>query len=346
MNILVTGGAGYIGSHTVVALVEAGFNPIIVDDFSNSELAVLDGLAVILGRRPVCYQTDCNDRDKLSEIMKKEKIEAVIHFAAFKAVGESMEKPLSYYRNNLLSMIALLEAMAENEVKILIFSSSCTVYGIPDELPVTEATPMKPASSVYGHTKQVGEDLLRFTVSAGSGLKVIALRYFNPIGAHPSALIGELPLGIPNNLVPFATQTAAGLREVLTVYGNDYDTPDGSCIRDYIHVMDLAEAHVAALQRLLGLNMPMHFDTFNLGTGNGNSVLEIVQVFEQSTGVPLPHKIGPRRPGDIPKIYADVAKSTNVLGWRAKRSLAESLQDAWRWQKALMSKQDASKKPY
>jgi UDP-glucose 4-epimerase len=337
MNILVTGGAGYIGSHTVVALVEAGFNPIIVDDFSNSESSVLDGLTAILGRRPVCYEADCNDRDRLSALMKAEKVEAVIHFAAFKAVGESMEKPLAYYRNNLLSMISLLEAMAENGIHNLIFSSSCTVYGVPDVLPVTEQTPMKPAFSVYGHTKQVGEDLLRFTVSAGTGLKVIALRYFNPIGAHPSAKIGELPLGVPNNLVPFATQAAAGLRSELTIFGTDYDTPDGSCIRDYIHVMDLAEAHVAALQRLNSLEMPMHFDTFNIGTGQGNSVLEVVDTFEQVTNVKLPHKIGKRRTGDIPSIYADATKSKTVLGWQAKRDLAECLRDAWHWQQALIS---------
>jgi UDP-glucose 4-epimerase len=338
MNVLVTGGAGYIGSHTVVALLEAGFNPIIVDDFSNSERSVLAGLADITGRKVQCYDSNCTDLAQLSAIFKQEKIAAVIHFAASKAVGESMTLPLKYYRNNLLSMIALLEVMAEFQVNNLIFSSSCTVYGIPDALPVTEATPIKPASSTYGHTKQVGEDMLRFAVSAGAGLRAIALRYFNPVGAHPSAKIGELPLGVPNNLVPFATQTAAGLRGELTIYGNDYDTPDGTCIRDYIHVMDLAEAHVAALKRLLTLALPMHFDAFNIGTGSGNSVLEIVQTFERVTGVSLPHKIGPRRQGDVPNIYADARKSKEVLGWQACRTLDESLLDAWRWQQALLKR--------
>lgn len=335
MNILVTGGAGFIGSHTVVALHEAGFNPVIIDDFSNSNPMVLERLEKITGKRITCYDQNCCDTTALQAIFDTEKIDGVIHFAAFKAVGESMAYPLKYYRNNLDSILALLETMIPAGVQHLIFSSSCTVYGNPDQLPVTEDTPIKPAMSVYGNTKRVGEEIFRDIVSTGNPLKIIALRYFNPIGAHPTGLIGELPSGTPNNLVPFVTQTAAGIRPELTVYGNDYDTPDGSCIRDYIHVMDLAEAHVAAIKRLFDLPLPTHFDEINVGTGQGNSVLEIIKAFEKVTGKPLPYTIGKRRMGDIPSIYADVTKSTQKLGWKAKRTLEESLADAWRWQQGL-----------
>lgn len=335
MNILVTGGAGFIGSHTVVALSNAGFNPVIIDDFSNSELRILDGLQKILGKPVKCLQHDCNDKTLLKQVFEQEKIEGVIHFAAFKAVGESMAQPLKYYHNNLGSLITLLRAMMESGVKNLIFSSSCTVYGQPDKLPVTEQTPVKPAESVYGNTKQVGEEILRDTVAPGNPLKIISLRYFNPIGAHPSSHIGELPLGIPNNLVPFVTQTAAGLRQSLTVFGDDYHTPDGTCIRDYIHVMDLAEAHVAALQNLLAKQQDSYYDVFNVGTGNGASVLEVVKTFEKVSNAPLSYKIGPRRPGDVTAVYADVQKAVQELGWTAKRSLEEALRDAWNWEQKL-----------
>lgn len=336
MNVLVTGGAGFIGSHTVVALHEAGFNPVIIDDFSNSQRSVLDGLEQIIGKRITCYEENCCDTKALAAIFDTEKIGGVIHFAAHKAVGESMEQPLKYYRNNLDSILSLLETMVPAGVKHLIFSSSCTVYGNPEQLPVTESTPVQAAMSVYGNTKRIGEEIFRDLVSTGHPMKIISLRYFNPIGAHPSALIGELPSGVPNNLVPFVTQTAAGIRKELTVYGTDYDTPDGSCIRDYIHVMDLADAHVAAMRRLLDLPMPIHYDVFNVGTGNGNSVLEIIKTFEKVSGKSLPHVLGKRRPGDIPSIYADVTKSTEKLNWKATRSLEESLTDAWRWQQRIL----------
>lgn len=336
MNVLVTGGAGFIGSHTVVALHEAGFNPVIIDDFSNSQRSVLDGLEQIIGKRITCYEENCCDTKALAAIFDTEKIGGVIHFAAHKAVGESMEQPLKYYRNNLDSILSLLETMVPAGVKHLIFSSSCTVYGNPEQLPVTESTPVQAAMSVYGNTKRIGEEIFRDLVSTGHPMKIISLRYFNPIGAHPSALIGELPSGVPNNLVPFVTQTAAGIRKELTVYGTDYDTSDGSCIRDYIHVMDLADAHVAAMRRLLDLPMPIHYDVFNVGTGTGNSVLEIIKTFEKISGKSLPHVLGKRRPGDIPSIYADVTKSTEKLNWKATRSLEESLTDAWRWQQRIL----------
>jgi len=332
MNILVTGGAGFIGSHTVVALTEAGFNPVVMDDYSNSNASVIEGLEKIIGKPVKVYAQDCNDAEMLRRIIIEEKIEGVIHFAAFKAVGESMEKPLEYYRNNLCSLITMLEVMLETGVSNLIFSSSCTVYGEPDTLPVTEATPIKPASSVYGNTKQIGEQILWDAIQAGKLLKIISLRYFNPVGAHPSALIGELPIGPPANLVPYVTQTAAGIRTALTVHGNDYSTPDGSCIRDYIHVMDLAEAHVAALKYLIDNTNVNYYDVFNLGTGAGFSVLDIIQTFEAVSGVKLSYKIGPRRPGDVVAVYADVTKAKNLLHWTAKRTVREALADAWRWQ--------------
>ncbi|GAB3505208.1 UDP-glucose 4-epimerase GalE [Spirosoma knui] len=335
-KILVTGGAGFIGSHTVVSLVEAGFEPVIVDDFSNSERSALDGLRAILGRDVTCYSVNCNDAPAMERIFQQEAVSGVIHFAAHKAVGESVAQPLKYYRNNLDSLILLLELMPKYGVKNLVFSSSCTVYGQPEQLPVTEETPRLPAQSPYGNTKAISEDIIRDTVHAKAPIKAMALRYFNPIGAHPSAQIGELPLGVPANLVPFITQAAAGIRAGLTVYGADYNTPDGTCIRDYIHVMDLAEAHVQALRKLSETDTDAFYDVINIGTGRGETVLNIIKTFEQETGVTLNYTIGPRRAGDVEQVYADVTKANRELGWTARRSLAESLRDAWRWQQKLM----------
>ncbi|MBD2704788.1 UDP-glucose 4-epimerase GalE [Spirosoma sp. BT702] len=337
-KIVVTGGAGFIGSHTVVSLINAGFEPIIVDDFSNSERSVLQGLKTILGRDVTCYAIDCNDAAALADVFEREKPIGVIHFAAFKAVGESVAKPLKYYRNNLDSLLLLLELMPKYKVRNLVFSSSCTVYGQPEQLPVTEETPRLPAQSPYGNTKAIGEDIIRDAVRAQIPVKALALRYFNPIGAHPSAEIGELPLGIPANLVPFITQTAAGIRPNLTVYGDDYDTPDGTCIRDYIDVMDLADAHVEALRKLNESDDTSSYDVINIGTGRGETVLNVIKTFEQTTGVKVNYQIGPRRPGDVEKVYADVTKSKNVLGWTAQRTLAESLRDAWQWQQKISVK--------
>ena len=334
-KILVTGGAGFIGSHTVVSLADAGFEPVIVDDFSNSKSSVLDGLRVILGRDVPCYAVNCNDAAAMGEIFRKEAFSGVIHFAAFKAVGESVAQPLKYYRNNLDSLMLLLELMPQYEVQNFVFSSSCTVYGQPEHLPVTEETPRRPAQSPYGNTKAISEDIIRDAVRAGVPIRAMALRYFNPIGAHPSAQIGELPLGVPANLVPFITQTAAGIRPSLTVYGDDYNTPDGTCVRDYIDVMDLAEAHVQALRKLGEIKADSCYDVINIGTGRGETVLNIIKTFEQATGVPLNYTIGPRRPGDVEKVYADVTKANQELGWTAKRPLAESLRDAWHWQQKL-----------
>ncbi|AMM51029.1 UDP-galactose-4-epimerase [Rufibacter sp. DG15C] len=334
-KILVTGGAGYIGSHTVVELVHAGYTPIIVDNFSNSEERVLKGIAGILGHEVVCHKVDCTDAKALQEVFTKEgDIAGVIHFAAFKAVGESVAEPLKYYHNNVAGLVTLLQVMEANKVTRLVFSSSCTVYGIPEKLPVTEETPTQKANSPYGNTKKIDEEILRDVAASGISLRTIALRYFNPIGAHESALIGELPLGIPNNLVPFITQTAAGLRDSLTVYGTDYDTPDGSCIRDYVHVVDLAKAHVAAIKRL-EKEEPAAFEVFNIGTGKGSSVLEVVKAFEKATGKPFPYKTGPRRAGDVPAIYADVTKATQELGFKTSLSLEESLASSWKWQQQL-----------
>jgi UDP-glucose 4-epimerase len=331
MNILVTGGAGFIGSHTVVSLAEAGFNPVIVDDFSNSEPSILAGLKNILGREVPCHVLDCNNYPAMRQIMRDEKIEGVIHFAAFKAVGESMQEPLAYYRNNLGSLITLLDVMLAEGITNLIFSSSCTIYGEPDVSPVTEQTPAKPANSVYGNTKQIGEEILK-DVTTAKPIKCISLRYFNPIGAHPSAQIGELPRGIPSNLVPFVTQTAAGKRGALTIFGGDYPTADGTCVRDYIHVVDLAEAHLAALQYAIKNTSSNLYDTFNLGTGKGNTVLELVKTFEQISGKALPYSIGPRRAGDVVSVFADVTKARQQLGWSTKRTMKEALEDAWKWQ--------------
>jgi UDP-glucose 4-epimerase len=336
-KILVTGGAGYIGSHAVVELAQAGFEPVIADNFINSETTVLAGLRDILGRDVPCHRIDCGNAEALHQVFRQEgDIKGVIHFAAYKAVGESVQKPLAYFQNNVGSLITLLQVMKDEGVENLVFSSSCTVYGVPDQLPVTEATPTKPASSPYGRTKQMCEDIVHDSSQATDNkTHTILLRYFNPIGAHPSAKIGELPLGVPNNLVPFITQTAAGLREKLTIFGDDYDTPDGTNIRDYIYVVDLAKAHVAAVRRLLDRKASEAVETFNVGTGHGNTVLEMVKTFEQATGQKLNYAIGPRRVGDVPAIYADATKSTEVLGFKTETSLHDALASAWKWQEAL-----------
>ena len=332
-KILVTGGAGYIGSHTVVELLAQGYEPIIVDNFSNSERTVLDRLEQLTNKTLICHEGDCTDREFMNSVFQQHNPEGAIHFAAFKAVGESVEKPLAYYQNNIDSLIVLLESMRDHGCEKLVFSSSCTVYGQPDVLPVTETSPMKTAESPYGYTKQVCERIIEDTVYAEKTLSAIALRYFNPIGAHPSALIGELPLGVPNNLVPFVTQTAAGLREKLTVFGDDYDTSDGTCIRDYIHVVDLARAHVKALDYLN--QGDGEYEAINVGTGTGSSVLEVVQAFERASGEKLNYSIGPRRPGDVEKTYASVEYAEQTLGWTAELSLEEALADSWRWQQSL-----------
>jgi UDP-glucose 4-epimerase len=333
-KILVTGGLGYIGSHTVVELVSAGYEPIIVDDLSNSNIKILDQLSKIIGFTPAFYQFDLCDEQKLNDFITSEpEIDGIIHFAAFKAVGESVHDLLKYYRTNIYSLVNLLRAYSGKPVKF-VFSSSCTVYGQPDVLPVTESAPVKPAQSPYGNTKQIAEEILKDAVNAGNAQKVIALRYFNPVGAHETALIGELPNGVPQNLVPFITQTAIGKREKITVFGNDYDTKDGSCVRDYIHVVDLAKAHVAAL-KLMANNDFIGYDVFNLGTGNGNTVLEIIAAFENTTGVKLNYEIGPRRDGDVEKVWGDVNKSSQVLNWKAKLSIDTMMASAWEWEKYL-----------
>lgn len=341
-KILVTGGAGFIGSHTVVSLVDAGFEPVIVDDFSNSERSALNGLRAILGRDVTCYSVDCNDKVEMNRIFQRETPVGVIHFAAHKAVGESVAQPLKYYRNNLDSLLLLLELMPNYKVPNLVFSSSCTVYGQPEHLPVTEETPRLPAQSPYGNTKAIGEDIIRDAVRAEVPVKALALRYFNPIGAHPSAQLGELPLGVPANLVPFITQTAAGIRASLTVYGNDYNTPDGTCVRDYIDVMDLADAHVQALKALIDADVNHSYDVINIGTGRGETVLNLIKTFEQATGVKVNYTIGPRRPGDVEQVYADVSKANRELNWIARRPLTESLRNAWQWQQKISSKGTAS----
>ena len=337
-KILITGGAGYIGSHTAVSLIEAGFEPIIVDNFSNSNKSVLQGLKTILGKEIKCYEGDCNDRPLMERIFSENQFSGVIHFAAFKAVGESTQFPLKYYANNIDSLLILLETMAKNGVKDLVFSSSCTVYGQPDELPVSESTPRKEAESPYGNSKKICEDILRDYIKSGVNARIISLRYFNPVGAHPSGEIGELPLGVPNNLVPFITQAAAGIRKQLTVFGDDYNTPDGSCVRDYIHVMDLADAHVKALEFLFRQN-DNFYDIFNVGTGNGNTVLEVIKTFEKVSKQSLNYQIGPRRPGDIEKVWANTDKIKAELGWQAKYSLNDSLRDSWNWQQKLGEKE-------
>ncbi|HUV00480.1 MAG TPA: UDP-glucose 4-epimerase GalE [Bacteroidales bacterium] len=338
-KILVTGGTGYIGSHTTVELIEENFDVIIIDNLYNSEAVVVDRIEQITGIRPVLEIFDICIQDKLNEFFKKNKdIEAVIHFAAYKAVGESVHKPLEYYRNNLVSLIYLLDAMKKNGISSLVFSSSCTVYGQPSDLPVTENAPIQPAVSPYGNTKQIGEEIIRDTSASDQNVRAISLRYFNPIGAHPSALIGELPRGIPENLVPYITQTAYGLREELKVFGNDYDTPDGSCIRDYLHVVDLAKAHVVAVKRLIDQRNKKNYEVFNLGTGEGVSVLEAIKSFERVTGKKLNYKITGRRAGDIEKIWADPAFANKELGWKTLSTLDEAMRTAWEWEKYIRSK--------
>lgn len=335
-RILVTGGTGYIGSHTCVELINAGYDVVIIDDLSNSKREVLDGIEAISGVRPEFVEGDCTDINTLSALFAKyPDIKGIINFAASKAVGESMHKPLLYYRNNLNTLINLLSLMGPNGVKGIVFSSSCTVYGEPEQNPVTEATPRKDATSPYGNTKKISEDIIRDTVAAGAPFKAILLRYFNPVGAHPSALIGELPNGVPQNLIPYLTQTAIGVREVLSVFGNDYPTPDGTCIRDYIDVVDLAKAHVVAVQRLVEDKCEEPVEVFNLGTGSGVSVLELINTFEKATGVPVPHKFAPRREGDIIQVWADPTKANKVLGWKAETPLADTMLSAWRWQQHL-----------
>jgi UDP-glucose 4-epimerase len=335
-NILVTGGLGFIGSHTSVVLHEAGYYPIIVDDLSNSAMSVSDGLKEIMGERPYVHIFDYRDTQQLSDLFDTENIEGIIHFAAFKAVGQSINEPLKYYENNVAGFVGLLKIAEERGVPV-VFSSSATVYGPSTELPLAEDTELLPATNPYGATKQMCEIILRDTMAASKRTKAVALRYFNPIGAHPSGNIGELPIGIPANLVPFVTQAAAGVRDKLTVFGNDYSTPDGSCIRDYVHVMDLADAHVRALE-YLDKQANGFYDVFNVGTGKGVSVLEIINTFEKSNGVKVPYQVGPRRAGDVAECYADVGKIEKTMGWKATRSLEDGLKDAWAWQQKLTQK--------
>ncbi len=332
-TVLVCGGAGYIGSHTSVELVNAGYGVVIADNFSNSEMAAVEGVRRITGVEVPFVEVDCCDRAAFRKVFEQYEFDSVIHFAASKAVGESVQKPMLYYRNNLTSLMNIIDLMREFGRRNIVFSSSCTVYGEPDKQPVTEQTPRKPATSPYGNTKQISEDMLRDSVAAYDGLKSIALRYFNPIGAHPSALIGELPRGVPQNLVPYITQTAAGIRECLSVFGDDYPTPDGSCIRDYIDVVDLAKAHVAAISRMVENKSEERYEIFNVGTGRGVSVLELVHKFEEVNYLKLNYKIAPRRAGDIVAIWADPSRANQVLGWKAERSLDETLAAAWAWEK-------------
>lgn len=338
-KILVTGGTGYIGSHTVVELQNAGYEVVIIDNLSNSNANVIDGIEAITGIRPAFVEGDCTDINTLRKLFEENPgIKGIINFAASKAVGESVQKPLLYYRNNLNTLINLLDLMPEFGVKGIVFSSSCTVYGEPDKNPIDETAPIKPATSPYGNTKQISEEIIEDYIKSGAPIKSILLRYFNPIGAHPSAMIGELPLGVPQNLVPYLTQAAAGIRAELTVFGNDYNTPDGSCIRDYIDVVDLAKAHVIAMKRMLDGQDTDSVEIFNLGTGRGLSVLELIDSFERATGVKVPHKIGARRAGDIEKIWADPKKANEVLGWTAQVPIDETMKNAWAWQCKVTAK--------
>lgn len=338
-RILVTGGLGYIGSHSVVELQQSGYDVVIVDNLSNSRRDVIDNIEAVTSVRPAFEEVDCTDMAAMQAVFDKyEGIQAIIHFAASKAVGESVQKPLLYYKNNIVSMLNLLELMPRYGVKGLVFSSSCTVYGEPDVLPVTEDAPIKPATSPYGNTKQINEEIIRDFVKVTEGVSAIMLRYFNPIGAHPSALLGELPNGVPQNLVPYITQTAIGIRKELSVFGDDYDTPDGSCIRDYINVVDLAKAHVVAIDRILAGKQDERVEVFNIGTGRGLSVLELVDLFQKATGVKLNYKIVGRREGDIEKVWADPRKANEVLGWKATTPVDETLLSAWRWQEKLREK--------
>lgn len=332
-KVLLTGGAGYIGAHTAVELIQQGFEVVIIDDLSRSEKRILDGIEKITNQKFSFYNGDCTDGEFLETVFKKNKIDSIVHFAAFKSVNESVVNPLLYYQNNLGSMVALLSAMEKFSVDEIIFSSSCTVYGQPEHIPVDESAPFKKAESPYGATKQMCERILEDAIHANKNLRSVSLRYFNPVGAHPSAKIGELPIGTPSNLVPYVTQTAAGIRQKLTVFGSDYDTPDGSCVRDFIHVVDLARAHVKALQKVNSLES--RNEVFNLGTGEGITVLDLVKRFIKTTGVQLNYEIGPRRAGDVEKIYANPAKAEKLLGWKTELSLEESLLHAWQWEKNI-----------
>lgn len=339
MKILVTGGTGYIGSHTVVELLNAGFEVVIVDDLSNSKADIAIAIERITGTKPLLEVFDLTDKVKTADFFKRHHdLKGVIHFAAKKAVGESVEKPLLYYRNNLESLMNVLEGMVDNNIRNFVFSSSCTVYGQPDELPVSESAPIKKAESPYGNTKQISEEIIYDTVKV-TDLKAIALRYFNPIGAHESALIGELPLGVPDNLLPYITQTAIGIRKKLRVFGDDYNTPDGTAIRDYIHVVDLAKAHVVAVQRMIEGKMKKDFEVFNLGTGNGYSVMDVIKSFEKVTGLKLNYEIVGRREGDVEQVWADPSFSNKELGWKAEKGLDEMVSSAWRWEKAYRGSQ-------
>ena len=337
-TILVTGGTGFIGSHTTVELQQAGYEVVIVDNLSNSKIEVLDGIEKITGKRPAFEQVDLRDLEATEAVFRKyPDIQGIIHFAASKAVGESVEKPLLYYRNNIVSLINLLELMPKYQVKGIIFSSSCTVYGQPSEenLPVTEKAPIQKALSPYGNTKQINEEIIQDYIHSGAPIKSVILRYFNPIGAHPTAFIGELPNGVPMNLIPIVTQTAMGIRQKLKVFGNDYNTPDGTCIRDYIYVVDLAKAHVKAMARVLDQTDTDAVEVFNIGTGRGLSTLEVVQGFEKATGVKLPWEFAPRREGDIEQVWGDVTKANKVLGWKAETPVDQVLASAWHWQQKL-----------
>ena len=333
--VLITGGTGYIGSHTAVELINAGYDVVIVDNLANSDVAVLDGIEQITGKRPEFVEADTCDLEAMRGVFERYPFASVIHFAAHKAVGESVAQPLRYYRNNLVSFINVVELMREYGRPNVLFSSSATVYGDPDTLPATESTPRKPATSPYGNTKQMAEDILRDSTAAYQGIRGIALRYFNPIGSHPSALIGELPRGVPNNLVPYITQTAAGIRKELSVFGSDYDTPDGTCLRDYIDVVDLARAHVATIDRMTSGKMEADYEIFNIGTGRPVSVLELVKGFESANGLKLPYRMAPRRAGDVPAVWADPTRANEVLGWKAERTLPETLASSWAWEKHL-----------
>lgn len=335
-RILVTGGTGYIGSHTTVELQQAGYPVVIIDNLSNSNRDVLDGIERITDQRPDFVEGDCSDMETMRKLFADyTDIRGIINFAASKAVGESVEKPILYYRNNLNTLLNLLDLMGPNGVKGIVFSSSCTVYGEPDVNPVTEQSPIKKATSPYGNTKQISEEIITDVINSGAPFKSVILRYFNPVGAHPSAEIGELPNGVPQNLIPYLTQTAMGIRKELSVFGDDYDTPDGSCIRDYIDVVDLAKAHVLAVERMLGDRSEAPVEIFNLGTGNGLSVLELIDVFEKATGVKVPHRIAGRRTGDIEKVWADPTRANTVLGWKADTPIADTMRSAWAWQKRL-----------
>tara|TARA_R110002050_G_scaffold196426_3_gene331428 strand:+ start:22161 stop:23177 length:1017 start_codon:yes stop_codon:yes gene_type:complete len=336
MKVLVTGGLGFIGSHTVVELQNQGFEVVIIDDLSNSSEKVLEGIVAITGKKPEFKKIDLKEKSKVEDFFKRHTdIQGVIHFAASKAVGESVEKPLLYYENNIGTLVYLLKELSKKDKASFIFSSSCTVYGQADKMPITEDAPVKTAESPYGNTKQIGEEIIADTCKVVSSLNAIALRYFNPMGAHPSTEIGELPIGVPQNLVPFITQTGIGMREQLSVFGGDYPTTDGTCVRDYIHVVDLAKAHVIALKRLLDGENDANYEVFNLGTGTGSTVLEAIQSFEKVSGKKLNYKIVDRRPGDITSAYASTAKANKVLGWKAESTLDEAMKSAWEWEQKI-----------